>query len=429
MSSLLVSALLLVAPLVQAVDIAAPYHRYVNSGLPPSAWYQPDGHPVHTLFRRAGGDDGITYASVGSPEWSKGFPADPASMQNMPQAWLDALNKAVAAGKIPDVPVTTAPPGSNPTYPDGYDPMSPDVCSSTYQCRIPGDIWDGPDGYLSLSFDDGPLPPSPTLYKFLKEKDQHATHFYIGTNILQYPDCFKMAWENQDDIAVHTWTHPYMTTKTNEEVLAELGWTIQLIHNSTGGRVPKYWRPPYGDSDMRVRAIAKEVLGLTTVIWNQDTNDWSLSDPVPITSPDKIATQMHTWLTGSKNPGLIILEHELSNQSVQAFIDAWDLVVSNGWKTTSVAQMGGSSAYQNSWNASSPVTKARIGDVSVHPPPAQAVASTTSKVKATPSPSTAAKSSRPNNTSNKSAALHHSATSVTFGVIASVLAAVVCILS
>jgi len=61
-----------------------------------------------------------------------------------------------------------------------------------------------------------------------------------------------------------------MTTKTNEEVLAELGWTMQIIHNSTGGRVPKYWRPPYGDSDTRVRAIAKEVFGLTTVIWNQE---------------------------------------------------------------------------------------------------------------------------------------------------------------
>lgn len=61
-----------------------------------------------------------------------------------------------------------------------------------------------------------------------------------------------------------------MTTLTNEEVLGELGWTMQLIHNSTGGRIPKYWRPPYGDSDNRVRAIAKEVFGLTTVIWNQE---------------------------------------------------------------------------------------------------------------------------------------------------------------
>lgn len=97
------------------------------------------------------------------------------------------------------------------------------------------------------------------------------THFFIGTNILLYPEGFKTAFEtNQDDIAVHTWTHPYMTTKSNIEILAEIGWTMELIHNSTGGRIPKYWRPPYGDSDMRVRAIAKEVFGLTTVIWNQE---------------------------------------------------------------------------------------------------------------------------------------------------------------
>lgn len=39
----------------------------------------------------------------------------------------------------------------------------------------------------------------------------------------------------------------------------QLGWTAQLIYNSTGGRVPKFWRPPYGDVDNRVRAIATEV--------------------------------------------------------------------------------------------------------------------------------------------------------------------------
>lgn len=32
-----------------------------------------------------------------------------------------------------------------------------------------------------------------------------------------------------------------------------------LIANSTGGRLPKFWRPPYGDTDLRVSAIAKEV--------------------------------------------------------------------------------------------------------------------------------------------------------------------------
>ncbi|KAG6332598.1 hypothetical protein ID866_6489 [Astraeus odoratus] len=330
-------------------------------------WFHHPSHPVYALF--AGGTDGVTYAGIGTPEWSQGFPTDSDSMMNMPEAWLDALHTAVSNGKIPDIPLTSLS-GGIPTYPDDYDPTSPDVCSASYQCRIPGDIWDGPPGTLGLSFDDGPLPSSPTLYSFLKEKQQHVTHFFIGTNILQYHEYFETAWlDNQDDIAVHTWTHPYMTTKTNEEVCAEIGWTMQLIHNSTGGRLPRYWRPPYGDSDMRVRAIAKEVFGLITVVWNHDTNDWSLSDSTSHTSLNRIASQMRTWLTGPKTPGLIILEHELSEKSVQAFINAWDLMVSTGWNLTSVAQMDGTYAYQNAWNAISPVEPAEVGDVSVSPPP------------------------------------------------------------
>jgi chitin deacetylase len=61
-----------------------------------------------------------------------------------------------------------------------------------------------------------------------------------------------------------------MTTLSNADVVAQLGWTLQVIYNSTGGRLARFWRPPYGDTDTRVTAIAKEVFGLTTVIWNQE---------------------------------------------------------------------------------------------------------------------------------------------------------------
>lgn len=61
-----------------------------------------------------------------------------------------------------------------------------------------------------------------------------------------------------------------MTTLSNLDVVAQLGWTMELIHNSTGGRLPMFWRPPYGDTDVRVKAIASEVFGLTTILWNQE---------------------------------------------------------------------------------------------------------------------------------------------------------------
>jgi peptidoglycan/xylan/chitin deacetylase (PgdA/CDA1 family) len=104
-----------------------------------------------------------------------------------------------------------------------------------------------------------------------------ATHFFIGVNIIDNPQTFLTAFNvNQDDIAVHTWTHPHMTTLSSEDVVAQLAWSMELIHNSTGGRVPRFWRPPYGDTDARVSAIAKEVLGLTTIVWNKE---WVLASP------------------------------------------------------------------------------------------------------------------------------------------------------
>jgi chitin deacetylase len=64
--------------------------------------------------------------------------------------------------------------------------------------------------------------------------------------------------------------YQYMTTLTNIELVAQFGWTMEIIHNSTGGRLPRFWRPPYGDTDVRVHAIAKELFGLTAILWNQE---------------------------------------------------------------------------------------------------------------------------------------------------------------
>ncbi|KAJ3736366.1 chitin deacetylase [Lentinula guzmanii] len=323
-------------------------HRIVQR-LPSNEWFHPRDHPVHRLFRRDADTDGISYAQVGSSTWAAPYPSSTPDVSQLPAAWTDALNAAVQAGIIPNIPQSTSPtPDTNPVYPDGYDPTGPDVCSGTYKCRIPGNIWDAPDGFLGTGFDDGPTTASPALLDFLEANNETVTHFMIGVNIIDQPDSFTRSVELGHDIAVHTWTHPYMTTLSNEDVLAQLGWTMQLIHNSTGGRLPKFWRPPYGDTDVRVNAIAKEVFGMETILWNQDTEDWSLTETGGTTA-QAINASMTTWLTGSKTPGLIILEHELSDESVQAFEAAYPVMKSNGWNLQSVAQLaaGGQSAYQN----------------------------------------------------------------------------------
>ncbi|KAH9977700.1 hypothetical protein BGW80DRAFT_1283797 [Lactifluus volemus] len=354
------SLALLALPLLACTGFALPHSHPFRSS-PPRTWFHPPGHRVHALFRRQNGtglSTGTNYPTFGSPTWAAAYPAGTPDAGTMPQAWKDALNSAVQAGKIPSVPISSAPNNGTPAYPPGFDPTSDQVCSATYKCKIEGDIWDAPDGVIGVSFDDGPLPVSVNrLYDFCRTNNQKVTHFVIGLNIIRYSKQFLTAFNvNQDDIAVHTWTHPHMTTLSNDDVVAQLAWTMELIHNSTGGRVPRFWRPPYGDTDARVSAIAKEVLGLTTIIWNHDTEDWTLSangtTPVKFTTICKHGLPVVTfiiscgWFSFSavrpKSPGLVILEHELTDETVQIFMDHYHLMVANDWKLVSVAELDGS---------------------------------------------------------------------------------------
>lgn len=205
MFSHLAAAALLVLPLSQAASLASRHddHDHTASHALPDAWYHADDHPAHALFRRQSEPtDGVTYPTVGSAQWAKAYPSGTPNVKELPQAWVDALNKAVAAGQIPNISVSTVDSEGFTHYAGGGNPNGKEICSTTYQCKIPGDIWDAPNGTLACGFDDGPLPPSPKLYEFLKANDQKATHFFIGSNILQYPKEFMQAFEtNQDDIA------------------------------------------------------------------------------------------------------------------------------------------------------------------------------------------------------------------------------------
>ncbi|KAJ7119949.1 chitin deacetylase [Mycena crocata] len=357
---------LLLLPLLSAASLHPRHdhgHAHRASKRLPSTWYHRSDHPVHSLFKRGGATDGVTYATVGSEEWQNAFPPGPPArpdVKAIPAAWVAALDDAVARKAIPDIPVATDNGDDNPTYPAGNDPNGPAICSATYKCKIPGDIWDATEGQLGISFDDGPLPPTTELLAFLQTKNQAVTHFMIGSNIIAYPQEFLKAFEQGNDIAVHTWNHPHMTTRSNLEVVAELGWTMEAIHNSTGGRVPKYWRPPYGDSDVRTTAIAKEVFGLTTVIWNQDTLDWSIGSPGG-TTPGVVNSSMTEWLTGPKNPGLIILEHESSVDTIHAFMAAYPVMVQNKWNPVSLATLlGDGAAYQNAATNTGAVNKVNV---------------------------------------------------------------------
>jgi hypothetical protein len=110
-----------------------------------------------------------------------------------------------------------------------------------------------------------------------------------------------------------------MTTQTNAQVVAELYWTIKAIKEATGV-TSKCWRPPQGDVDDRVRSIAWQ-MGLSTILWDEDTDDWNMPAPGGGNlSPKKVDAKFQNWIdnytSGKDKHGHIVLEHELNSATV-----------------------------------------------------------------------------------------------------------------
>ncbi|KAJ7725291.1 hypothetical protein DFH07DRAFT_253384 [Mycena maculata] len=146
--------------------------------------------------------------------------------------------------------------------------------------------------------------------------------FYIGSNVMYHPLEAQRAVADGHQICVHTWSHHYMTAFSNEGAFGELYYTLQAIKLVTGV-TPTCWRPPYGDVDNRIRYIATQ-LGLETVLWKYDSNDWKVGTD-GITAQD--VQQNYDNLIANASGGVfdtvgaIMLTHELNNYTMQVAMD------------------------------------------------------------------------------------------------------------
>ncbi|RPD59083.1 hypothetical protein L226DRAFT_553741 [Lentinus tigrinus ALCF2SS1-7] len=166
-----------------------------------------------------------------------------------------------------------------------------------------------------VSFDDGPAPYSEKLLKYLDDHDLSATFFVVGSRVVSYPDILIAEYMAGHEISVHTWSHHPLTAMTNEQIVAELGWTRHAIQTVLGV-TPTTMRPPFGDIDNRVRAISN-AMGLRPIIWTTgpggpfDTNDWR----VPAgehTGTESFATfESILGNASTMDTGFIVLEHDL----------------------------------------------------------------------------------------------------------------------
>jgi len=128
---------------------------------------------------------------------------------------------------------------------------------------------------LALTFDDGPSPSyTPQILAILAKYRARATFFQLGVCAAGHPELTRAVAAAGHELAVHSWSHPYLTKLSAEAVTADSKRCVALFHRLVGpGLVVRWERPPYGATNAQVRS-AIEAAGLRQILWNLDTNDW-----------------------------------------------------------------------------------------------------------------------------------------------------------
>ncbi|KAG9223107.1 carbohydrate esterase family 4 protein [Pleurotus ostreatus PC15] len=191
-------------------------------------------------------------------------------------------------------------------------------------CTRDDDITSCPDKMTwGLTYDDGPAFYTPNLLQYLAEQKIKSTFFTVGSRVISAPATLQAMHIEGHQISAHTWAHPPLTTLTNDEIIAELGWSRKAIKDVLGV-TPNTFRPPYGDIDDRVRAIAK-AMGMVPVLWTRigpyatfDTDDFNINGG--ITTVQQVLVNWKNILGNATtmNTGFIVLEHDLFPQAVEA---------------------------------------------------------------------------------------------------------------
>lgn len=177
----------------------------------------------------------------------------------------------------------------------------------------------------ALTYDDGPTQFSLKVLDNLNSRGIKGTFFAIGSRVIENPQILKQIVDSGHQIGVHTWSHTPLTSQTTEQIIAETKWTEMAIKEAVN-LTPKWFRPPQGDFDDRVRGILTQ-LGYKIAIWDRDTFDWE-SNADPTFDLNWVTGNFTEWVKNTTSPiGFVSLEHDAFEKTSSMTGKAMDIVL------------------------------------------------------------------------------------------------------
>ncbi|MFE1287899.1 polysaccharide deacetylase family protein [Streptomyces sp. NPDC058751] len=161
------------------------------------------------------------------------------------------------------------------------------------------------NGYVGLTFDDGPSSSTSSLLSALRQNGLRATMFNQGQYAASNPAQVRAQVDAGMWVGNHSYTHPHLVQQSQAQIDSEISRTQQAVVGAGGG-TPKLFRPPYGETNATVRSVEAKY-GLTEIIWDVDSQDWNGA-----------STDAIVQAAGRLTNGQVILMHDWPANTVAA---------------------------------------------------------------------------------------------------------------
>jgi len=171
------------------------------------------------------------------------------------------------------------------------------------------------EGY-ALTFDDGPhAQGTPAVLEILAREQVPATFFLVGEQVRRNPQLAREIVDAGHEIALHCDRHRNLLRLAPWQVRDDIARALDTIETTTG-RSPRLYRPPYGVLNAAALRIAR-ARGWRTMLWSDWGRDWEAR-----ATPESIAAR----LTDRASAGAVLLLH-----------DADDYSAPGSWRRTAAA--------------------------------------------------------------------------------------------
>ena len=215
---------------------------------------------------------------------------------------------------------------------EAEDAEPPDIEQSPYAQEEPDvgvseDIAPAQRPMIALTFDDGPSRYTEYILDLLERYGGRATFFVLGSRIEQWRDTVVRAAAIGSEIAGHTWSHRDLTRLSEQQIAAEIQKTSEAIKGITGF-VQRFYRPPYGLMDERVKNISAD-LGYALILWTVDVRDWA----------QRCADTVYEAIMNQAQENAVILLHDIHPTTAEAMERVIPGLIAEGYRLVTVTEL------------------------------------------------------------------------------------------